>query len=844
MLSVTKEKRYQLDTVHTPDYLKLSGKDGLWNQVGGVKGAGKGVIVGVIDSGLWPENPAFTGKKVEVDTSGNVTGIPDWKGVCQTGERWTTAECTTKIIGARYYVDGFGEENISPEEFLSPRDGDGHGTHTASTSAGNYGQKVVIDGKKYGKASGMAPAAQIAVYKVCWEGAEGVDAGCAGSDLVKAIDDAVADGVDVINFSIGGSESGVFDDVEISFLFAATAGVFVAASAGNSGPGASTLDHVSPWLTTVAASTSQVNESTVRLGNGKKYIGASITAGVGSTPTVLAADVAVGGADPEEAQLCYADTLDPTKAAGKIVVCDRGVIARIDKSFEVQRAGGVGMIMVNTSPNSLNADLHPIPAVHLDDVSGAEIKAYVSSAANPTSEILAGVNTGSKTKAPEVADFSSRGPSITNGGDILKPDLSAPGVDVIAAVAPPFNYERSWDAYSGTSMSSPHVAGVAALLKDAHPGWSPAAIKSALMTTARDHATSNDPFAQGAGFIRPRMAEHPGLVLDAGEEDWFRYLDGLCDCVGTGAPITGSDLNEASVAIGQLVGSQTVQRTFTNISRSTRTYRSSVSGLAGVKVKLSPAKFTIKPGKTKTVSLTFTRKSAALGEWSKGYLTWQAQIGTPVRIPVTVKPEPISAPSEVSGAVSDDELSWDVTPGFTGPISASVVGLSGAVADEGVVAQDLTFDPFAPVASAGAIAYEVEVPAGTSLVRFDTQAFDDADLDLYVTLDGELYDLSATGSGDEQVTVVAPDEGTYTAWVVGYAVAAGGTSPYAQTNYVVGDSDVGNATVALSTATATSGQPVTASLSLTGLDPAKRYLGWVGYSSGTEQVGLTVVSVG
>ncbi len=455
------------------------------------------------------------------------------------------------------------------------------------------------------------------------------------------------------------------------------------------------------------------------------------------------------------------------------------------------------------------------------------------------------MNTGSKTKAPEVADFSSRGPSITNGGDILKPDLSAPGVDVIAAVAPPFNYDRSWDAYSGTSMSSPHVAGVAALLKDAHPGWSPAAIKSALMTTARDHATSNDPFAQGAGFIRPRMAEHPGLVLDAGEEDWFRYLDGLCDCVGTGAPITGSDLNEASVAIGQLVGSQTVQRTFTNISGSTRTYRSSVSGLAGVKVKLSPAKFTIKPGKTKTVSLTFTRKSAALGEWSKGYLTWQAQIGTPVRIPVTVKPEPISAPSEVSGAVSDDELSWDVTPGFTGPISADVVGLAGATADEGVVAQDLTFDPFAPVASAGAIAVRGRRsrPA-RPLVRFDTQAFDDADLDLYVTLDGELYDLSATGSGDEQVTVVAPDEGTYTAWVVGYAVAAGGTSPYAQTNYVVGDSDVGNATVALSTATATSGQPLTATLSLTGLDPAKRYLGWVGYSSGTEQVGLTVVSVG
>ena len=740
---------------------------------------------------------------------GKVQGIADWNGVCQTGEGWTTDNCSKKVIGSRYYVEGFGEDNISPEEFVSPRDGDGHGTHTASTAAGNYGQKVVIDGKSYGTASGMAPAAQIAVYKVCWEGKEGVDAGCAGSDLVKAIDDAVADGVDVINFSIGGSESGVFDDVELSFLFAAEAGVFVAASAGNSGPGASTLDHVSPWLTTVAASTSAVNESTVVLGNGKKYIGASITDGIGSTATVLAADAALAGTDPDEARLCYPDVLDPAKAAGKIVVCDRGVVDRIGKSFEVQRAGGVGMIMVNTSPNSLNADLHPIPSVHLDDVAGAEVTDYVSSAANPTASILAGENKGSTTKDPEVADFSSRGPSITNGGDILKPDLAAPGVDVIAAVAPPFNYGRSWDAYSGTSMSSPHVAGIAALLKDAHPKWSPAAIKSALMTTARDHVTTTDPFAQGAGFIRPNLAEHPGLVLDAGIDDWFRYLDGLCDCVGTGAPITGSNLNEASISVGALVGSQEVTRTFTNVSGSKRTYAPTVSGLAGVKVKIKPATFTIKPGKSKTVTVTLTRTTAPLGEWAKGSITWKAAVGARVRIPVTVKPEPIAAPGEVSGAITDDELAWDVVPGFTGPISASVTGLAGATPDSGDIEQDLTFDPFAPVASAGAIAYDVVVPAGTSLVRFDTDALDASDLDLYVLLDGELYDYSATGSGDEQVTLVAPDAGTYTAWVVGYDVGADGSAPYAQTNYVVGDSDEGNAAVALSAASATSGQPLT-----------------------------------
>ena len=345
--------------------------------------------------------------------------------------------------------------------------------------------------------------------------------------------------------------------------------------------------------------------------------------------------------------------------------------------------------MVNTAPSSLNADLHPIPSVHLDDVDGAEVTDYVSSAAHPTASILAGVNQGSTTKAPEVADFSSRGPSITNGGDILKPDLSAPGVDVIAAVAPPFNYGRSRDAYSGTSMSSPHVAGVAALLKDAHPTWSPAAIKSALMTTARDHITTTDPFAQGAGFIRPRLAQHPGLVLDAGIDDWFRYLDGLCDCVGTGAPITGSNLNEASISVGSLVGSQAVTRTFTNVSGSTRTYRPTVSGLSGVKVKIKPATFTIKPGHSKTVTVTLTRTTAPLSEWAKGSITWAAAIGAPVRIPVTVKPEPISAPTEVSGEVTDDELSWDVIPGFTGPIAGSVAGLVGATPDSGDIEEDL-----------------------------------------------------------------------------------------------------------------------------------------------------------
>lgn len=843
VLSVTKQKRYQVDTIQTPEYLKLTGPDGLWSKLGGHKGAGKGVVVGVIDTGIWPEDPAFKGKPINVAYDGAVKGVKDWHGVCETGQDWAVNDCSTKIIGARYYTDGFGLENISPEEYLSPRDGEGHGSHTASTSAGNYGQKVVIDGTKYGKASGMAPAAQIAMYKVCWEAAVG-DGGCAAADLVAAIDDAVADGVDVINFSIGGSDGGVFDPIELAFLGAADAGVFVSASAGNSGPAASTLDHSSPWVTTVAAATSKVSESTVLLGNGAKYIGASITAGLDATPAVLAADVAMAGADPDEASLCFDGTLDPTKAAGKVVVCDRGVNARIDKGFEVQRAGGAGMVLVNLSPNSLNADLQPVPSVHLDEVAGAAVKEYVENAANPTVAILAGINVGSTTKAPEVAEFSSRGPSLTTGGDILKPDLAAPGVDIIASVAPPFNHGRTWDAYSGTSMAAPHVAGVAALLRDAHPNWSPAAIKSALMTTARDTISTKDPYAQGAGFIRPRLAWHPGLVIDAGTLDWLRYLDGECDCVGTGAPQSGSELNQASIGIGELVGSQSVTRTFTNVSNSKRHYKSKVAGLSGIKVKMKPSSFTIKPGHTRTVSFTFTRTSAALSEWDSGTITWKAQIGARVRIPVSIKPEPISAPAEVDGAISVNDLSWNVTPGFDGPISASVVGLDGATPEDGTVGVDLTFDPADPQTSAGVKSFDLVVKAGTTLARFDLNATDaDDDLDLYVTSGGALVDLSGTAGGDEQVTLIDPDPGTYTAWVVGYSVGANG-GPFALTNWAVGDSAAGNATVSLSSATASSGQPLTATLAVSDLDPAKRYLGWVGYSTGGEVVGRTVVAVG
>ncbi len=833
-----------LDTTYSPEFLGLSQPGGLWSQLGGNTTAGKGVIVGVVDSGIWPESKSFAGAELKRDAAGQpvaATGLRGkWFGACVQGEQFSSQDCNDKLIGARYYVAGFGKHNLAKEEYLSPRDGGGHGSHTSSTAAGNRVPGVSIDGTPMGTASGMAPGAKLAMYKVCWEAKPGASAGCFNSDSVSAIDDAVADGVDVLNYSVGGSsESGPLDVVEQAFRRASNVGIFVANSAGNSGPGASTLDHPSPWLTTVAASTFRLAEHVLELGDGQRFVGASTTATF-PTQTALISSVAgkTAAADATQARLCYPGTLDPAKVAGKIVQCDRGVIARIDKSFEVKRAGGVAMVLTNTSPNSLNGDFHAIPTVHVNNLARTAVLAYLAAHPTGATAAIVDVHPGeSTTQVPEVADFSSRGPSTTTGGDILKPDLAAPGVDVLAAVAPPSNHGRSYDFYSGTSMSSPHVAGLGALIKAAHPTWSPAMVKSSLMTTARDHASSADPFAQGAGFVRPNLAVDPGLVFDATPTDFRRYMVGLG--VRFAAPnntltaLDGSDLNEASLAIGTMAGSQTVTRTVTNVGTASETYTAS-SSVPGLSVTSSPASFTLAPGAKQVLQITVTRTDAPLGDWAKGTFTLTSSAHA-VRIPVAVKPVAVAAPAEVTGTGTSGSTTFSVTPGFTGTLDTSVNGLIGATPVNDTVVNG----PFAPVPSAAVKAYSLVVPAGTKLARFDVNAAGATDdLDLYVYKDGALVDLSASAAGDEQVTLTDPAAGTYTAYVNGYDTANGGG--FAYTQWAVLGVDAGNLTVT-DNVPATLAVPVTLTATWSGLTAGQRYLGYVGYAGATDR---TVVAIG
>jgi len=659
----------------------------------------------------------------------------------------------------------------------------------------------------------------------------------------------VLDGVDVLNYSIGGgSESSVLDPVEQAFRGASNAGVFAANSAGNSGPGASTFDHPSPWVTTVAAATFRRAFQVVELGDGQRFVGVSTTAGLpNATQLVTSLSVKAAGATDTNAKLCAPGTLDPAKASGKVVQCDRGVIDRIAKSAEVKRVGGVAMVMTNTSENSLNGDYHFVPSVHVSHLARQPILDYIASAgAGATAKFvpLTAAELAAAPQVPEIAAFSSRGPSVTLAGDLIKPDVAAPGVDVVAAVAPPSGFGRSWDFLSGTSMSSPHVAGFGALLKAAHPTWMPSEIKSALMTTATDTVSSgDDPFAQGAGFAQPNFAVDPGLVYPTTPNEYRSFMIGLgvqfAPPFDTLPPITTSNLNQPAIGIGDLAGVETVSRRVKNVGDATATYTATTE-IDGFSVEVTPNELSLDPGEEAEFTVEFTRTDAPLGAWAIGSLTWTGG-GHVVRSPIALEPVTVSAPVEIhADASAEGSEDFQVTPGFTGTLNSSVAGLVGVTP----VADSVTTGPFDidnPVVDADTKLYEVSVPDGTRVARFSLDAGDDtADLDLFVYRDGEFVVLSASGAADEEITLIQPLAGTYQVYVNGFATPGGSTS-YELANFVVGAGSAGNATITPSSVAVTTGEPVTLTVSWFGLDPAKRWLGAVEYENSDE---VTLVSVG
>lgn len=859
VLSVTRDEARQLDTATTPSFLGLTGSEGAWSKF---STKGEGVVIGIVDGGVWPEHPSFN-DRTDVNGNGTKDGklgyqqLPGWNGKCVPGEAFAASNCNQKLIGARYYNEGWGGnagiDAQLPWEFNSPRDFGGHGTHTATTAGGNANVAATGEAAVFGRVSGIAPRARIASYKVCWETGSG--GSCFNSDSVAAIDQAVADGVDVINFSISGSRTSFRDPVEIAFLFAADAGVFVAASAGNSGPTVSTVAHPGPWLTTVAAGThNRDGIGSVTLGNGVTYAGASVATAVGPAPVINALDAGLPGADPTQLRLCFsaddgATVLDPAKVAGKIVVCERGVTARVNKSLAVKQAGGVGMVLYNPTASSINADFHFVPTVHVQNTDAAAITAYAGSAGGTASIAQATVVTNAP--APFTATFSSRGPLLAGGGDVLKPDVIAPGQDILAGVAPPGNAGRLFDLYSGTSMSSPHVAGLAALFKEKYPNWSPMAIKSALMTSAGDilDGPNTNPlviFRQGAGHVRPAQALDPGLVYDSNFTDWLRFLCGAQPgggCTGV-TPIDPSNLNQASIAIGDLAGTQTVKRRVSNVSGKPLSVTAAVSGLAGYSAVVTPSSLTLAPGETKEFEVAFTRTSATLNAYQGGYLTWTGG-GYSVRSPIVARPVALAAPATVNADPAG--ASYSVTFGYDGAFSAVPRGLVPASVTPGTVLQDpdQTFDPADPT---GTVAIQVTIPAGSTYARFalfDADVSPGSDLDMFVYQGATLVGQSATGTSAEEVnfSFASPSANpiALTVYVHGWG-AAGGSSPFRLHQWSLGTAAEGNMSVS-APVSATLGGTGTVSLSFSGLAPATKYLGSVAYSGDASATAPTIVRV-
>ncbi|KAL0329704.1 UNVERIFIED_CONTAM: Cucumisin [Sesamum radiatum] len=468
------------------------------------------VIIGFLDTGVWPEHPSF-----------NDTGFgpppAKWKGECQT-KNFT---CNNKLIGARYYNS---DNDYDDADIHSPRDTEGHGTHTASTAAGVELPGTSFLGLAEGVARGGVPNARIAVYKVCW------DSGCGLADILKAFDDAIGDGVDVISVSLGSDwPSDYFDDpIAIGSFHAMKNGILTSNSAGNSGPEPVTVSNFAPWTMTVAASTiDRKFVANLALGNGQILTGISINSfdlNGTSYPLIWGGDAVnyTMGSSSDYTKYCEADAMNHDMLVGKIVLCEG-----LQDGSAILLANGIGIVMMDrTVINPNYAFSYPLPATLISPDDGRKVMEYIRSTKYPMATILMG-ETWKDAMAPTVVSFSSRGPSP------VSPDILKVIADFFSKlyVAPSIYYRDSRSLYfnviSGTSMACPHASATAAYVKAAHPDWSPAAIKSAIMTTAyiMDPRRHNDlEFAYGSGHINPAAALDPGLVFDASATDYINFL--------------------------------------------------------------------------------------------------------------------------------------------------------------------------------------------------------------------------------------------------------------------------------------------------------------------------------
>ncbi|KAL2458969.1 Subtilisin-like serine endopeptidase family protein [Forsythia ovata] len=644
------------DTTHTYKFLSLNTATGIWP----ASEYGKDVIIGVVDSGIWPESPSFK--------DDGMTEIPSrWKGICQAGEEFNSSLCNKKLIGARYFNQGVREANPGVTITLnSARDDSGHGTHVASTAAGNYVDGVSFFGYAPGTARGVAPRARLAAYKVLWR------EGSSESDALAGIDQAVADGVDILSISLSYRRFGLYEDpIAIAAFGATEKGILVSTSAGNRGPNFATLYKGIPWAVVVASGTvDRWFSGTLTLGNGLSITGWSLfpaRATVRNLPLTY----------NETLSACNSTELLSEAPENGIIVCksDETRYYLFSLWHYLSRTNIRAAIIISEDTAILQSDTFSYPGVVITPKDGKDVINYASNSADPQASIeFQKTTVGTEPRpAPAVSETSSRGPARSYPG-ILKPDVMAPGVLVLAANNPytigtsivnNIFLTSDYTLLSGTSMACPHISGIAALLKAAHPDWSPAAIKSAMMTTANPLDNTQKPIKDmgysyqdatplgiGAGQVDPNRALDPGLIYDATPLD---YVNLVC-AMNLTREITqsiirssyncsnpSSDLNYPSfIALYDAEEKRTLShkfhRTVTNVGNGAATYKVQVRRPLNSTITVSPETLVFqKKYEKQSYSLTIRYRKLNRSVVNHGSLTWVEENGRhTVRSPIVV----------------------------------------------------------------------------------------------------------------------------------------------------------------------------------------------------------------
>ncbi|KAH1057806.1 hypothetical protein J1N35_035871 [Gossypium stocksii] len=639
-VSSVKDRVVKVDTTHSFKFLGLNSGTGVWP----VSRFGKDVIIGVIDTGVWPESESFN--------DDGMSDVPSrWKGECESGTQFNSSMCNKKLIGARFFNKGLiaHKPNITIS-MNSTRDTEGHGTHTSTTVAGTYVKDASYFGYAPGTARGIAPMARVAMYKALWE------EGSYTTDVIAAIDQAITDGVDVLSLSLSWSQVELYEDpVAIATFAAIEKNIFVSTSAGNDGPDVETLNNGIPWVITVAAGTMDRDcSATLSLGNKVSVNGLAQYAGNFSSST--------------EFPIVFMDKCDNTTELEtikhKIIVCqDPYTEDSLNDQFNnINFAGNVAGVFISNSSDVYDHLKSSFPAIFLEEKDGATVVDFIKTNTDPKASIEFKKTILGVEPSPKVTSYTSRGPSYSCPS-VLKPDIMAPGDSVLAAWPPNLeaatvNDDLMYSKFNllwGTSMACPHVSGIGALLKAVYPNWSPAAIRSALMTTSDqiDNTGSPimdigrslqpaDPLAMGAGHVNPNKALNPGLIYDATVQDYIDLLCGLNFTQKQIKTITRTSSNNCSnpsldlnypsfiaffndwFAEPNSTTMMEFRRTVTNVGDERSTYKANLTTLTGLKVTVEPDTLVFKTKyEKKSFKLRIEGPKQLADAVVFGYLTWE-----------------------------------------------------------------------------------------------------------------------------------------------------------------------------------------------------------------------------